>query len=106
MRTLQIDGESGDINMLMARLEYNLTKSYLRYSSILRFGISNPDYLYNNFEKLENDSVSERYRQLSDLKIERPNAEFIQQALAKALNDSINDFSLRFNLKVNYIEVF
>lgn len=92
MRTLQIDAESGDINMLMARLEYNLTRSYLRYSSILRFGISNPDYLYNNFEKLENDSVSERYRQLSDLRIERPNAEFIQQALAKALNDSINDF--------------
>lgn len=92
MRALDVSGDGFDINEVMARLEYNLTKSYLRYSSILRFGIVNPDHLYNNFERLDNDSVSDRYRQLSDLRIERPGSAFCQQAIEKAFNDSVGDF--------------
>ena len=49
IRSLDVLDKSCDINMIMARLEYNLTKAYFRYSSTLRFGLVNPDHLYNTF---------------------------------------------------------
>lgn len=90
MRTLGIsDVRDEDINVIMARLEYNLSKAYLRYLGGIRFGFVNPDYLYNNFEKNEEDSTSTQYRQLSELHVQRPNNRFYRDAINSAFNDSI-----------------
>lgn len=94
IRTLNFTGiHDEDINTVMARLEYNLSKAYLRYFVGIRFGFVNPDYLYNNFEKYVVDSVTMQFRQLSDLRIERPNNSSYFDALNKAFNDSV-DFLL------------
>ena len=42
MQTLNFD-EKNDINHVAARLEYNLTKAYLRYVTGQHFGFINPD---------------------------------------------------------------
>ncbi len=93
IRNLDVDdgGENG-VNKVLARLEYNLTKAFVRYFSGLRFGLLNPNYLYNNIEEYQVDSTTTRFRQLSDLRVERPNEDFFRQVIAKAFNDSIGDF--------------
>ncbi len=90
MHDLEFAGGDNDVSHVMARLEYNLTLAYSRYSSIMRFGMVNPDYLYNNFEPIEGDTLKERFRQLSDLKAERPGAAFFRHIVGKAMNDSIS----------------
>ena len=86
IRSLDVLDKSCDINMIMARLEYNLTKAYFRYSSTLRFGLVNPDHLYNTLEEYEVDSVTTKCRQLSDLRVERPNSFFCTEAVTKGLD--------------------
>lgn len=84
------DAES--INTVMARLEYNLTKAFFRYSAGLCYGFVNPDHLYNNLEKYGDDSVSTRFRQLCGLNVRRPNAAFYDKAVRKVANDSLSEF--------------
>ena len=91
IKSLNVSDGNDNINIILARLEYNLTKALLRYSTGLRFGMVNPDYLYNNLEKYEVDSTSTKFRQLSDLRIERPNNEFYSKVITQAMNDSIVD---------------
>lgn len=50
IKSLNVSDGNDNINIILARLEYNLTKALLRYSTGLRFGMVNPDYLYNNLE--------------------------------------------------------
>lgn len=85
------DGKK-DISAVMARLEYNLTKAFLRYTAGLYYGFVNPDNLYNNFEKYEVDSVTSRFRQLCDLKVQRPKYAFYEMAINKVVNDSLSEF--------------
>lgn len=92
MRTLDFDGESGNVNTVASRLEYNLTRAYFIYTSGVRFGLVNPDYIYNNFEKYEVDSVTERFRRLSDLRVERPGQTFYTEAVRKAFVDSVGGY--------------
>lgn len=91
IRNLNVSDDNDNINAVLARLEYNLTKALIRYSVGLRFGIVNPDHLYNNLEEYEVDSTTTKFRQLSDLRIERPGNEFYSRVIAQALNDSIGD---------------
>ena len=57
VRTLDMNGGSRPINRILARLEYNLTRSYLRYISCQHFGFINPNTLYNRLDTLSNDST-------------------------------------------------
>lgn len=84
-------GSLDNINVIMARLEYNLTKALFRYSVGLRYGLINPNYLYNNLETYYIDSTSTRFRQLSDLKVERPDNKFYASVIIKAQNDSLKE---------------
>lgn len=91
-RIRNLDVISEDINLVMARLEYNLTRAYLRYSAGQHYGLVNPDYLYNSLEKYNVDSVTVRYRQLCDLRVKRPDSRFYTMAVSKAFNDSVSEF--------------
>ena len=92
MHNLDVDGTENKINAVAARLEYNLTRAYFCYSSYIRFGIINPDYFYNNLEKYEVDSVTTKFRRLSELHVERPDSAFYALAVTKAFNDSVCEF--------------
>lgn len=92
MHYLDVDDGENNINAVMARLEYNLTRAYFRYSASLRFGLVNPDRIYNNYEEYNVDSVTTKFRQLSELRVERPHDSFYTYAVNKACNDSIGVF--------------
>lgn len=85
------DGED-NINVVMARLEYNLTRAYFRYVAGQHYGFVNPDRLYNSIEKYEEDSTTTKYRQLCDLRVLRPDEEFYDNAIRKIANDSLACF--------------
>ena len=92
VRNLDIASSDADINLVLARLEYNLTKAFFRYSAGQYFGFVNPDYLYNNLEEYQVDSVTTRFRQLCDLKVIRPDYKFYFEAVSHALNDNVAEF--------------
>lgn len=91
VRNLDFEGENNDINSVMARLEYYLTKSYVRYVTIHRFGFMNPQYVFNRLDTLKTDSTGGvlAYRRLFDVKIYKPGKAFFNKALRKVMNDSL-----------------
>ena len=92
IRDLRFSYPDTDINDVMARLEYNLTKAYFRYSAGQYFGFVNPDYLYNNLEKYEVDSTAMKYKQLCDLNVLKPDSKFYSKAVKAAFCDSVSEF--------------
>lgn len=96
IRNLDVKSNS-NINTILARLEYNLTKGYLRYVAGQRFGYLNPTFIFNRLDSLDqnkNDSIQKpvRYRGLFDVEMDHANPEFYQMALAKISHDSLATF--------------
>ncbi|MGN0281064.1 MAG: L,D-transpeptidase family protein [Prevotella sp.] len=92
LRQLDFEGKNNDINTVTARLEYRLTKAYLRYCTGQRFGFTNPFHIYNNLDPTDDDSTCTTFRHLFDIPISRPDETFYQKALHIATTDSIGDF--------------
>lgn len=92
IRTLDVDTGIRDVNRVMARLEYNLTKAFLRYTAGQHFGFTNPKQIFNNLDIREQDSVRTTYRGLFDIPIKRPPKDFYSTALRKVYNDSVSIF--------------
>ena len=88
-RELDFDTAQNNINRVMARLEYNLTKAYLRYVTGQRFGYMNPAYVFNRLDAMDGDSVHIRYRGLFAIPMEKPGKHFFSEALSKIANDSV-----------------
>lgn len=66
--------EVTDINQVIARLDYHLTRSFLRYYVGQRYGFMQPWHVFNRLDVLKEDTVRQRiisYRQLFDVDIER-----------------------------------
>lgn len=92
MRSLQVDTGFYNINKVAARLEYNLTKGFLRYAIGQRFGYVNPRYLFNHLDVLKEDSLSKTYRGLYDVDQDRPGRNFFASAFGKLRHDSLGFF--------------
>lgn len=92
IRTLDVDTGIRDVNRVMARLEYNLTKAFLRYTAGQHFGFTNPTQIFNNLDIREQDSVRTTYRGLFDIHVKRPPKDFYTTALRKVYNDSVSVF--------------
>lgn len=94
LRNLDFDDSTNTINRVMARLEYRLTKAYLRYIIGQRFGYVNPLYVLNRLDALREDTTGRAlsYRKLYDVDIERPSKSFYQRAFANISNDSLGIF--------------
>lgn len=93
IRNLDFDDDENEINDVAARLEYRLTKAFLKYSSGQRFGFVNPQYLLNRLDTVENSSSRYPvYRRLFDIPIERPDNSFFIRALRCVTVDSIGRF--------------
>lgn len=52
VRSLGFDAQHS-VNVVLGRLEYQLTKAYLRYVTGQRFGYLNPNYIFNRLDTLE-----------------------------------------------------
>ena len=98
VRTLQLDStQQGNVNAVLARLEYRLTKAYFRYVAGQRFGFTNPSYLLNRLDTIEPsryDSVKRpiRYRGLFDIPVDRVGRDFFLMAVRKVEVDSLGVF--------------
>lgn len=95
-RSLDVD-DKHTTNLLMARLEYFLTKAYLRYATGQRFGYMNPTYVFNRVDTLKPNKPDTlvravRYRGLFDLKMEHAGKDFYDEAFRKISHDSVAPF--------------
>ena len=91
-RELDFDTSHNSINKVMARLEYNLTKAYLRYVIGQRFGYFNPSYELNRLDQYDMDSSVVTYRKLFDIPMEKPDKIFYKMAMRKVGVDSVSEF--------------
>ena len=80
------------INNVMARLEYNLTKAYLRYTTGQRFGFLNPQKMLNQYDVQYKDSVKVVYHRIFDVAMDHPDDRYYASALQKIYNDSVAQF--------------
>jgi hypothetical protein len=94
IRNLDFDKDGNTINDVMARLEFRLTKAYLRYVTGQSFGFTNPYYMFNKLDAISDDSTKRvlGYRRLFDIEIRRPDDKFFIHALSQITNDSISGF--------------
>jgi len=92
IRALELGEEN--INDVAARLEYNLTKAYLRYVIGQRFGYTNPYWVLNRFTPTSTDTTGRAlgYQRLFDVNVERPGKQFHRAALAKVSADSLTEY--------------
>lgn len=97
LHLLKLKEESDDINHVMARLEYRLTKSYLRYVGGQRFGFVNPTFVLNRLDSIAPnpyDSIKRptRYRGLFDVKMQHADDAFYRLALQQLKTNDIGKF--------------
>lgn len=92
VRELDFDGGANQASKVFARLEYYLTRAYLRYVVGQRFGFVDPNMVYNRFDVKDSDSLGISYKTLFDVKVERPRERFYQEAFHKVQCDSIVEF--------------
>ena len=83
LRTLDVDTGVKNVNRVAARLEYNLTKAFLRYTAGQHYGFTNPSQIFNRLDVREKDSVRTTYRVLFDIPIKRASKDFYTMALRK-----------------------
>lgn len=93
LRSLDVDSGFYNINKVAARLEYNLTKGYLRYALGQRFGYVNPRYVFNRLDVLKEDSAGViSYRGLYDVDQDVPGKNYFNVAFRQLRNDSLGLF--------------
>lgn len=97
MRTLQFDGHDNQASKVLGRLEYNLTRAYLRYVVGQRFGFVNPRTVYNRLDPHDGDTIRVSYRTLYDVKTESPDNHFYQMAFQKVRSDSVGRLWMRWS---------
>lgn len=81
-----------NINRVLARLEYNLTKAYLCYCIGQRFGYTSPKRIFNRLDVRDSDSVHKTYNVLFDVPVKTPSHHFVLQAFNKVRHDSVGWF--------------
>lgn len=92
-RMRQLDFSDGNsINSVIARLEYNLTRAYLRYTSGQYFGLVNPAVVLNRFDVKEEDTLKVTYKRLYDVKLRQPDNAFFNRAVTMIRKDSVPSF--------------
>ena len=91
MRTLFFDA-ANPINLVAARLDYQLTKACLRYCYGQRFGFINPHRIFNHLdiEKQDDEHKYVQYRGLFDVAMDLPTSQFATDVLRKVQNDSLS----------------
>lgn len=94
MRNLDFDSGDNNASHVAARLEYRLTKAYLRYVLGQRFGFTNPVRVLNHLDARDIDSLGrpKGFRNLFDVDMEHPGKYYEYAALRKVRNDSLGAY--------------
>ena len=93
IRNLELGVDSvSEVNKVIARLEYNLTRAYLKYTSGQYYGYVNPNHLLNKLCVKDSDSLHVTYFHLFDVPMKHASVDFYKKALSKLRNDSICQF--------------
>ena len=92
LHQLSLGDDNNDINHVLARLEYNLTKAFLCYSAGQSFGFMNPRYALNHFDVKDSDSLHVEYYRLFDVPMRRADQSFFEKLFRKVANDSVSVF--------------
>ena len=77
VHTLTFDSLGEDINVVLPRLDYNLTRAYVRTATGLRYGFMRPDRFMNR----QDYKTSGGYARLFDYSLETPSAAAAMNAL-------------------------
>lgn len=93
LKTMTFDG-TDNINTVIARLEYNLTKTYLRYASSQCFGFVNGSRLLNHYEETDTAEGKDKnkFKHLYDIPLLHPDDNFYDRAVRMASADSFDIF--------------
>ncbi len=88
LRNLDLDRQQNQVNRVMARLEYRLTKSYSGYVAGQRFGYINPNFVLNRLDTVAPnpyDTIKRpvRFRGLFDVKMDHPDDPFFAKGNEK-----------------------
>ena len=91
LHALDFSGVNQNINRVAGRLEYNLTKAWLRYCLGQRFGFTNPFQLFNNMDIEKQDTLRQitKYRMLYDVAMDLPSKNYAKDVLSKVRQDSL-----------------
>ena len=89
---MEMGDSVAEINKVFARLEYNLTKAFLRYCSGQHFGYLNAEYVMNHCDVKDSDSLHVTYYHLFDIKVKHPDENFFAKAMRKIRHDSVASF--------------
>ena len=91
MRSLTFD-DSNPINLVAARLDYQLTKACLRYCYGQRYGFVNPRRVFNHLDIEKQDSTRKitQFRGLFDVEMDLPTSQFANDVMRKVANDSLS----------------
>lgn len=81
VRKLDFDKSSNNINKVFARLEYNLSRAFIRYSTGQNFGFVNPSVILNRDPDNNGESARMVYKYQFDIKIEHPTDSFYKKTL-------------------------
>ena len=92
MRSLDFDSCGNDVNHVAGRLEYRLTKAFLRFAMGNRYGFINPFDAFNRLDAKDDDSVRTGYHQLFDIRMELPDKGFCKSLLQLPSADSLGTF--------------
>lgn len=85
-------GTEKDANVVLARLEYNLTKAFLRYAVGQRYGFSEPKDVMNRLDVRDSDSVRVTFRQLFDIPVHIPGSQTYAAAIQCIRHDSVASY--------------
>ena len=88
LRTMDFDSTCTSAVETMALLEWQLSKAYLRYAQGQRFGFTNPHQLLNRLEERKEGG----YRINYDIALEKPDNNFIENALKHAIDDDPTEY--------------
>lgn len=92
VRNLDFDHDRegrNSVNRVLARLEYNLTKAFLKYAVGQRYGFTDPRKLFNAIDVREQDSLRTSYYTLYDVNTHTPGKYTYLNAIEKIRRDSV-----------------
>lgn len=93
MRSLTFDA-SNTVNAVAARIEYGLSKAYVRFVMGQRFGFVDPRELLNHLDVLSRDTLGRPtgYARLFDIDMQYPGKGYASVALRKVSHDSLSHY--------------
>ena len=92
VRNLDFDESTNNVNKVLARLEYNLSRAFMRYSSGQNFGFVNPALVLNRDPENNSDTARMIYKHQFDVKMEHATDSFYKNAVNVATGGDLGKF--------------